>query len=201
MRGARETGRGGRLWLRLSRPATSRSSGPADRPTLRRINRLIDAALRDPLAGIVKPEQLRHMLAGPGHVASPRNTASSTSSTGTIGHPPSPMPRRVSRPHKPLGSRFEGANAHLLSDQSVRISVISKRRFRLLVQRDDMVVGCDSALPVPLFGCPSCAECTTASPSTMFPGRYSVVIPRTDVAIRVLLDVVVPIWRKSNSYL
>lgn len=35
-----------------------------DRQTLKRINRLIDAALRDPFAGIGKPEPLRHMLAG-----------------------------------------------------------------------------------------------------------------------------------------
>ena len=36
----------------------------ADRATLKRINRLIDAALRDPEAGIGKPEPLRHLLAG-----------------------------------------------------------------------------------------------------------------------------------------
>ncbi|MFV0459093.1 MAG: Txe/YoeB family addiction module toxin [Actinomycetales bacterium] len=36
----------------------------ADRRTLKRINSLIDAALRDPTAGIGKPEPLRHMLAG-----------------------------------------------------------------------------------------------------------------------------------------
>jgi toxin YoeB len=36
----------------------------ADRATLKRINRLIDDALRDPAAGIGKPEPLRHMLAG-----------------------------------------------------------------------------------------------------------------------------------------
>lgn len=36
----------------------------ADRATLKRINRLIDDALRDPVAGIGKPEPLRHMLAG-----------------------------------------------------------------------------------------------------------------------------------------
>ena len=36
----------------------------ADRATLKRINRLIDDALRDPTAGIGKPEPLRHMLAG-----------------------------------------------------------------------------------------------------------------------------------------
>lgn len=35
-----------------------------DRQTLRRINRLIDDVLRDPVAGIGKPEPLRHMLAG-----------------------------------------------------------------------------------------------------------------------------------------
>lgn len=35
-----------------------------DRATLRRINRLIDDALRDPTAGIGKPEPLRHVLAG-----------------------------------------------------------------------------------------------------------------------------------------
>jgi len=35
-----------------------------DRATLKRINRLIDDALRDPTAGIGKPEPLRHMLAG-----------------------------------------------------------------------------------------------------------------------------------------
>jgi toxin YoeB len=36
----------------------------ADRATLKRINRLIDDALRDPAAGIGKPEALRHLLAG-----------------------------------------------------------------------------------------------------------------------------------------
>ncbi len=35
-----------------------------DRQTLKRINRLIDEALRDPVADIGKPEPLRHMLAG-----------------------------------------------------------------------------------------------------------------------------------------
>ncbi len=36
----------------------------ADRQTLKRINRLIDDVLRDPVAGIGKPEPLRHMLSG-----------------------------------------------------------------------------------------------------------------------------------------
>ena len=36
----------------------------ADRTTLRRINRLIDDALCDPVAGIGKPGPLRHMFAG-----------------------------------------------------------------------------------------------------------------------------------------
>lgn len=36
----------------------------ADRTTLKRINRLIDDALRDPASGIGKPEPLRHMFAG-----------------------------------------------------------------------------------------------------------------------------------------
>ena len=36
----------------------------ADRQTLKRINRLIDDALRDPVSGIGKPEPLRHMLSG-----------------------------------------------------------------------------------------------------------------------------------------
>ena len=36
----------------------------ADRGTLRRINRLIEAALREPFSGIGKPEQLRHILQG-----------------------------------------------------------------------------------------------------------------------------------------
>jgi toxin YoeB len=36
----------------------------SDRATLKRISRLIDAALRDPVAGIGKPEPLRHMFAG-----------------------------------------------------------------------------------------------------------------------------------------
>lgn len=35
-----------------------------DRATLKRINRLIDDALRNPFEGIGKPEQLRHALAG-----------------------------------------------------------------------------------------------------------------------------------------
>ena len=36
----------------------------ADRTMLKRISRLVDDALRDPAAGIGKPESLRHMLAG-----------------------------------------------------------------------------------------------------------------------------------------
>ena len=36
----------------------------ADRATLKRVNRLIEAALRDPASGIGKPEPLRHVLAG-----------------------------------------------------------------------------------------------------------------------------------------
>jgi len=36
----------------------------ADRNNVKRINRLIDDALRDPFAGIGKPEQLRHALTG-----------------------------------------------------------------------------------------------------------------------------------------
>jgi toxin YoeB len=36
----------------------------ADRAALKRIDRLIDDALRDPSTGIGKPEPLRHMLAG-----------------------------------------------------------------------------------------------------------------------------------------
>lgn len=35
-----------------------------DRQVLKRINRLIDEALRDPTTGIGKPKQLRHMFAG-----------------------------------------------------------------------------------------------------------------------------------------
>ncbi len=35
-----------------------------DRSILQRVNRLIDAARRDPFAGIGKPEQLRHALSG-----------------------------------------------------------------------------------------------------------------------------------------
>ncbi|MDP9164740.1 MAG: Txe/YoeB family addiction module toxin [Actinomycetota bacterium] len=35
-----------------------------DRATLTRLNRLIEDARRDPYAGIGKPEQLRHALAG-----------------------------------------------------------------------------------------------------------------------------------------
>jgi toxin YoeB len=39
--------------------------GPAaDRATLKRRTRLIDDAVRDPVAGIGKPEPLRHMLVG-----------------------------------------------------------------------------------------------------------------------------------------
>jgi toxin YoeB len=34
-----------------------------DRATLKRINRLIDGSLRDPIAGTGKPEPLRHMHA------------------------------------------------------------------------------------------------------------------------------------------
>lgn len=36
----------------------------ADRQALKRITRLIDDALRDPVAGIGKPEPLRHVLTG-----------------------------------------------------------------------------------------------------------------------------------------
>jgi toxin YoeB len=36
----------------------------SDRTTLKRINRLLDEIARDPFAGIGKPEQLRHALAG-----------------------------------------------------------------------------------------------------------------------------------------
>jgi toxin YoeB len=35
-----------------------------DRAVLRRVNRLIEAAVRDPTSGIGKPEPLRHLLAG-----------------------------------------------------------------------------------------------------------------------------------------
>ena len=35
-----------------------------DRATIRRINRLVEAALRDPAGGIGKPEALRHILPG-----------------------------------------------------------------------------------------------------------------------------------------
>jgi toxin YoeB len=35
-----------------------------DRSTLKRVNRLLDDIARDPFAGIGKPEQLRHALAG-----------------------------------------------------------------------------------------------------------------------------------------
>jgi toxin YoeB len=35
-----------------------------DRATVKRINRLLDDALRDPADGIGKPEPLRHVLAG-----------------------------------------------------------------------------------------------------------------------------------------
>lgn len=35
----------------------------ANRPVLKRINRLLDEATRDPFGGIGKPEQLRHALA------------------------------------------------------------------------------------------------------------------------------------------
>ena len=36
----------------------------ADRTMLKRIDRLIDDALRDPTSGMGKPEPLRHLLAG-----------------------------------------------------------------------------------------------------------------------------------------
>jgi toxin YoeB len=36
----------------------------ADRSVLKRVNRLLEDALRDPFSGIGKPEQLRHALAG-----------------------------------------------------------------------------------------------------------------------------------------
>lgn len=52
-----------------------------DRKVLQRINTLIDAALRDPVEGIGKPEQLKYGAAGHGPGASRRSTGSSTSST------------------------------------------------------------------------------------------------------------------------
>ena len=36
----------------------------ADRAILKRVNRLLDDVMRDPFAGIGKPEQLKHALAG-----------------------------------------------------------------------------------------------------------------------------------------
>ena len=36
----------------------------ADRAIVKRINRLVEDVLRDPFAGIGKPEQLKHALAG-----------------------------------------------------------------------------------------------------------------------------------------
>jgi len=35
-----------------------------DRPTSKRINHLLEAVLRDPLTGIGKPEQFKHVLQG-----------------------------------------------------------------------------------------------------------------------------------------
>jgi toxin YoeB len=35
-----------------------------DRAMLKRVNRLLEAALRDPTSGIGKPEPLRHLLSG-----------------------------------------------------------------------------------------------------------------------------------------
>jgi len=35
-----------------------------DKPTLNRLNRLLNEVLRDPVSGIGKPEPLRHILAG-----------------------------------------------------------------------------------------------------------------------------------------
>jgi toxin YoeB len=35
-----------------------------DRTTLKRLNRLLDDVLRDPVGGLGRPEQLRHALAG-----------------------------------------------------------------------------------------------------------------------------------------
>jgi len=35
-----------------------------DRAALKRVNTLIEATMRDPFAGIGKPEQLKHVLAG-----------------------------------------------------------------------------------------------------------------------------------------
>ena len=36
----------------------------SDRTILKRVNTLIEATMRDPFAGIGKPEQLKHVLAG-----------------------------------------------------------------------------------------------------------------------------------------
>ncbi|MDQ2781146.1 MAG: Txe/YoeB family addiction module toxin [Actinomycetota bacterium] len=56
----------------------------ADRQMLIRINRIIDDALRDSVAGIGKPEPLRHLLSGAwSRRITEEHTGSSTSSTAT----------------------------------------------------------------------------------------------------------------------
>jgi len=51
-----------------------------DRSILKRINRLIDDAIRDPTSGIGKPEHLKYGIAGHGHGESPMSTGSCTAS-------------------------------------------------------------------------------------------------------------------------
>src|ERR1700760_4385749 len=48
-----------------------------DRTLIKRINRLLDDALRDPTGGIGKPEPLKYGIAGPGRGALPRSIGSS----------------------------------------------------------------------------------------------------------------------------
>jgi toxin YoeB len=45
-----------------------------DRALVKRINRLLDGALRNPMSGIGKPEALKYGSPAPGRGASPRST-------------------------------------------------------------------------------------------------------------------------------
>ena len=55
-----------------------------DRALVKRINRLLDEALRDPASGIGKPEPLKHGATAPGRAVSPRSTVWSTRCSNRI---------------------------------------------------------------------------------------------------------------------
>src|ERR1022692_3780719 len=105
----------------------------ADRATLKRINRLTGDALRDPAAGIGKPEPLRHMLATvPGRTAcheraTPRLTVDSRNESvpaGTSLEPDSPravlegISSRIQRASGQAGSGISGRPGRSLASST-----------------------------------------------------------------------------------